>query len=173
MTGLYVGLKATATKRRPFHSRRPTRNQAPRNDVPVPRPIARSGRCLVTDEPKPRPVRRSRIGFLGGWLAFLAIAVAALIGCGTGTGSVPWRKPGLREPRTRGYHRSAGRGPGWIAGHAYGVKIANPPGFPARPDYAQTGAQGDAQTAAQGGAFITIPRLSFDFDPANGGTPAN
>jgi uncharacterized protein involved in outer membrane biogenesis len=115
----------------------------------------------VTDEPKLQSARRFRIRALGGSLALVAIAIAALFWLWDWN----WFRP-LAEAKasvTLGRAVTLDRfdvAPGWITRvTVYGVKIANPAGFPVQsPD--------QVQNANQVGAFITIPRLSFDFDPA-------
>jgi uncharacterized protein involved in outer membrane biogenesis len=109
----------------------------------------------VTDaEPKLRPVNRFKPGYLGGSLALLATVVAALIFLWNWN----WFRPLVEARAAAAIGRAVtldrldvalGR---TTRVTAYGVKIANPPGFP-------------TQTGIQASDFITIPRLDVFFQP--------
>lgn len=114
------------------------------------------GRSPVTDaETKPRPVNRSGVVYLGWSFAVLAAAVAVLVWLWDWN----WFRHLVEAKASATIGRSVtldrldvtlGR---TTRVTAYGVKIANPPGFPA----------GTGNLAAD---FITIRRLIVSFDPA-------
>jgi uncharacterized protein involved in outer membrane biogenesis len=103
---------------------------------------------LPEAEPSSRPIRRSRWWYLGGVVAFLAIAVAAVVLLWDWN----WFRP-LVEARVSA---AVGRAvtmerlavsPGRITEvTTFGVRVGNPPGF-------------------QGPDFVAIPRLKLTFEP--------
>ena len=102
-------------------------------------------------EPTAPAIRRSGFASLGWFLGLLAIAVAAIVWLWDWN----WFRPLVEAEASAALGRAVtlerlSVDPGRVTGViAYGVKVANPPGF-----------------IASGPDFMTIPRLGVTFDPA-------